>query len=529
MGSAVKHSMIFLFAIALFAAACSDGAEETTTTTTSEATTATTTTTTIALEETTETAGAVSGLEGVRGAVVQILGAGSKVDPEEGLVSGGWSGSGFIVDPSGITVTNNHVVTGAAFLQVLVDGEDEPRNAKVLGVSECSDLAVIDIDGTGFPYFEWGEGDMTTGTDVYAAGFPLGDPEFTLTQGIISKEKANGETIWSSIDSVIEHTAQVLPGNSGGPLVSADGRVVGVNYWAWEDLDIYHAISRSEVAKVLDHLVAGNDVNSIGVNGFAFVDEDLSGIWVSAVESGSPVANLGIKGGDIITKLEGLDLSTDGTMADYCDILRSHDADDQLAIEVLRFETEEVLEGVLNGNEQLALAFSFAQELGNEVSDGAMMYEYTDVYDDDGVLYMMAPTAWADTDGRAWEFEGTIVGYGIRAAPNLDGFYNSWDAPGVFFAASEVLLDETDPGDLLDMWDFSGVCDYDGNFAYQDAIYTGSYDLWLNCGGTNTAYVVLEAYPPEEEFVVLIQVQIVNDADLDAFDTILTTFDLVSR
>ena len=527
MGSAVRISTIAT--IALLVAACSGGAEETTTTTTSEPTVSTTTTT-VASVEAVDTAGAVSGLKGVRSAVVQILGEGSRVDPDEGLVSGGWSGSGFIIDPSGIAVTNNHVVTGAAFLQVLVDGEDAPRNAKILGVSECSDLAVIDIDGAGFPYLEWDDDEMTTGTEVYAAGFPLGDPEFTLTQGIISKETANGETKWSSVDSVIEHTAQVLPGNSGGPLVGADGRVVGVNYWAWVDLDIYHAIGRDEAANVLDDLIAGVDVNSIGVNGFAFADEDMSGIWVSAVESGSPVANLGIKGGDIVTTLEGLALSTDGTMADYCDILRSHDADDPLAVEVLRFETEEVLEGVLNGDEELALAFSFAEELGNEVAGDAAMYdEYADVYDDDGVLYMMIPTPWTDIDGSAWDIEGTIVGNGIRAAPSLAAFYDSWGTPGVIFTASDILVDETDPGDLLDVMDFSGVCDYDGNYAYEDAIYTGSYDLWLGCGGTETAYVVLEAYPPDEDFVVLIQVQVVTDADLDAFDTILTTFDLVTR
>ena len=525
MGSVVRHSMIILFVIALLAAACGAGAEETTTTTTS---TTTTTTTTIAPVDTTEASGAISGLKDVRGAVVQIHGEGSRVDPEDGLVSGGWSGSGFIIDPSGIAVTNNHVVTGAAFLQVNIEGEDKPRNAKILGVSECSDLAVIDIDGAGFPYLEWDVDDMTTGTDVYAAGFPLGDPEFTLTQGIISKEKANGETKWSSIDSVIEHTAKVLGGNSGGPLISSDGRVIGINYWAAQDLNIYHAISRDEAAKVLDSLIAGNNVNSIGVNGFAFVDEDLSGIWVSAVESGSPAANLGIKGGDIITKMEGLALSTDGTMADYCDILRSHEADDPLAVEILRFDTEEVLEGVLNGDEELALAFSFAQELGDEVGGDGGVYEYAEVYDDDGILYMMIPTTWADIDASGWNFEGTIVGNAIIAAPSLDGFYNTWDTPGVFFGASEVLLDETEPGDLLNMWDYSDACDYDGTYDYEDAVYTGAYDLWLGCDGTNTAFVVLEAYPPEEEFVVLIQIQIVSDADLDAFDTILATFDLVS-
>ena len=133
----------------------SSGGDDTTTTTDDRIETSTTVTTTTEAISTTTTAaasGAVSDLEGVRAAVVRIVGEGSFVDPEVGEVyNQSGTGSGFIIDESGLAVTNNHVVTGAAFLQVHVEGEDEPRNAKVLGVSECSDLAVIDIDGDGFP------------------------------------------------------------------------------------------------------------------------------------------------------------------------------------------------------------------------------------------------------------------------------------------------------------------------------------------------------------------------------------------
>src|SRR5215213_1423175 len=87
----------------------------------------------------------VSSREEIESATVQVTAEGSFKDPETGQqVSGGWGGSGFIIDPSGIAVTNNHVVTGAALLQVYVAGEEDPLNAKVLGVSECADLAVID-------------------------------------------------------------------------------------------------------------------------------------------------------------------------------------------------------------------------------------------------------------------------------------------------------------------------------------------------------------------------------------------------
>lgn len=529
MGS-VKHSIVVLSVIALLAAACGGAAEETTTTTDAGTTTtaAAATTTTIAPDDTTEVGGAVSGLKSVRSAVVRITSEGSFVDPEEGEVSYSGYGSGFIVDPSGIAVTNNHVVTGAAFLQVYVEGEDEPRNAKILGASECSDLAVIDIDGAGFPYLEWSDDEITAGTDVYAAGFPLGDPEYTLSEGIISKENANGETRRSSVDSVIEHTAQILNGSSGGPLITSEGRVIGINYQGAQDLNIYRAITRDEAAKVLDDLAAGNDVNSIGVNGTAFVNDEFSGIWISAVKSGSAAANVGVKGGDIITELEGLFLAADGTMSSYCDILRSHEADDPLAIEILRFDTEEVLEGTLNSDEELTLSFSFAQELGDEVGgDSGVAYEYMEVRDDAGVLVMQVPTTWAEIDGGDWVIDGETIGNQIVAATSLFGFFDTWETSGAFFGASEVLLDETEPGDLLDVSDFSDNCTYDDRHDYEDAVYTGAYDVWVQCGSTDTAFVVLEAYPPEKEFVALVQIQVVTDADLEALDVILATFDVV--
>jgi len=172
----------------------------------------------------------VTELSEVKSAVVQIEAQGTFVEPE-GEYTGAGHGSGFIIDPSGLAITNNHVVSGAALLKVWIGGDiSKSYNAQILAVSECSDLALIDIDGDGFPYLEWYDGSINVGLEVYAAGFPLGDPEFTLTKGIVSKEEADGESSWSSVNQVIEHDATINPGNSGGPLVTSDGQIVGVNY-----------------------------------------------------------------------------------------------------------------------------------------------------------------------------------------------------------------------------------------------------------------------------------------------------------
>ena len=164
----------------------------------------------------------IASYDAVQPAVVQIVAQGTFRDPEVGFADGSGMGSGFIISPDGLAVTNNHVVAGAATLEVYIGGElDESYNATILGVSECNDLALIDIDAPDdVPYLEWFDGDIGAGLDVYAAGYPLGDPEFTLTRGIIAKAEAGGDlTGTSSIDHTVEHDANIQPGNSGGPLV----------------------------------------------------------------------------------------------------------------------------------------------------------------------------------------------------------------------------------------------------------------------------------------------------------------------
>ncbi|HWS23437.1 MAG TPA: trypsin-like peptidase domain-containing protein [Anaerolineales bacterium] len=295
---------------------------------------------------------AIAELTNAKKAVVQIESQGTFVDPEFGLVvNNAGRGSGFLIDQDGLIVTNNHVVTGAALIKVFLG--DETYNAKILGSSECADLAVIKIEGGPFDYLEWYDGDVSTGLEVYSAGFPLGDPEFTLTKGIISKEEANGDTYWSSLNYVLEHDATINPGNSGGPLITNDAKVVGVNYRVYKEAGQNFAIDQKLGKPVIDKLIEGEDVYSIGINGSAVMSEDgsISGIWVASVESGSVADKAGIKAGDVIYQLENLVLATDGSMKDYCDILKTHDVSDTLNVTIIRYDTGEVLEGQLNGRE----------------------------------------------------------------------------------------------------------------------------------------------------------------------------------
>jgi serine protease Do len=518
---------LLLVVLALAITACSGDGE--TSTTAAPITSAAVDETTLPPQTTVAESAAVNSLEEVRGAIVRIVAEGSFVDPEFGQqYNAAGSGSGFFIDESGIAVTNNHVVTGAAFLQVYVDGEDEPRNARVLGVSECSDLAVIDVEGDGYPFLEWFDGDAAVGTEIYAAGFPLGDEEFTLLDGIISKENADGESDWASVDSVLEHSADTLPGSSGGPIVTGDGKVVAVNY-AGDGAGQAFGIGRDEALQVIPTLVGGEDVTSVGINGQALFDGAFSGIWVASVASGSAADLGGIEAGDVVTLIEGLIPATDGTMADYCDVLRSNAPGDPLSVEVYRASEDAFLEGTLNTDLTLEVSYSFANELGDAVGDtgssGAGYDSYVTLFDAEEIITVDVPEAWGDTNlVDRWSYDGELIGVALTAAEDITAWRDGWDTPGVFFGASTSLPAFETVDSLLDSHDFSGACQYDGRVDYSDPLYVGAYDLWIGCDGGDTLFVDLVAETPGSEVLMLVQIIVVSDADLEALDFILNSF-----
>jgi serine protease Do len=477
--------------------------------------------------------GDINSIEDIRPAVVQILAQGSFRDPLEGQQSGGWTGSGFLIDSDGIVVTNNHVVTGAGAIEVILEGGDEVP-AQVLGVSECNDLAVLQIVDPGpYPYLDWYTETIAPPLEVFTAGFPLGDPEYTITKGIVSKAYADGETQWASVRHVIEHDAAIQPGNSGGPLVSADGVVVGVNY-AGSDPGTgtlqYRAIAADLAIPVVEELQNG-DSETIGVNGEAVVSDDgsLVGVWVAAVEAGTPAAITGVLPGDIITTLNGVSMSP-GTMEAYCDVLRSAIPGDPIAIQVIRFDTEEVWAGELNGTPMTARQ-SFAAEFSEEVSEdptSAAVYEYETIVDDTGTITVSVPTIWAQQESAPTDLElASGPTPSIAAAPSLEGFYNTYSSPGVLMFGLPTGGSElgTTSDILTAIAPDDPSCVSNGRTPYEDGAFVGEVESWL-CD--ISVYITLAASPNGvPDAMVVIGVVAVTEADLEAFDEITYSFNFL--
>ncbi len=489
-------------------------------------------------------AASVSSFEDIKTRVIRIVAQGSFRDPEVGVLAGAGSGSGFIISSDGLAVTNNHVVTGAATLEVFVGGDNTSSyNARVLGVSECNDLAVIDINESApLQALSWYDGAVDPGLSVYAAGFPLGDPEYTLTKGIVSKAKGLGDTGWASIDSTVEHDASIQPGNSGGALVTDDGTVVGVNYAKGSgagSTDQFFAIG-ADLAQPVVELLRNGDFESIGVNGSAIVSDDgsLSGIWVAGVAPGTPAANLGIVAGDIITKLNGLPMATDGTMSSYCDVLRTAGEDKPIAVEVLRFDTNEVLAGELRSDGELELSFSLAASVEESVeapdnqaaepppaADGPYA-DFVTLVDNSGTLTISAPAAWAQVSGEPVTLDdGTVLPF-LIAAPDIVAFGDSFETPGMFLTAIPGATDVD--GALAQFAPAPGECGEPVIDTYSDQKFTGKFAIYPACGGGATLNVIVAATPADGSYLALLGVQTVTAADVAALDTLFDTFDVAA-
>jgi S1-C subfamily serine protease len=227
----------------------------------------------------------------------------------------GGEGSGFLVAPDGYVLTNHHVVDQAPVLVArLADGGEHAATA--VGSDPATDLALVRVDGGSMPFLAVDAGAQARpGQLAVAIGSPLGF-ESTVTAGVVS---ALGRTLRSRdgrlIDNVIQHTAPLNPGNSGGPLVDSRGRVLGVNTAMMSRTQaIGFAVPVATAAWVVAQLMARGKVRrawlGIGARTMPldrrlarFHDlEQASAVEVTQVAPRSPAAAAGIKDGDLLVR-----------------------------------------------------------------------------------------------------------------------------------------------------------------------------------------------------------------------------------
>ncbi|MBX3068407.1 MAG: serine protease [Cryobacterium sp.] len=462
----------------------------------------------------------------VQSATIQIQAQGTFVpigttEPTEQAARG----SGFIIDPSGIALTNNHVVVGAGTLKVWIGGKTQKQyNAKVLGASECLDLAVIQLDKGNYPFMAWHSGKIETALDVYSAGFPLGDPNFTMTRGIVSKSDVPQDDSWASLDHVIEHDARIRGGNSGGPLVDKNGRVVGVNYAGRDDLDYNYAIHRDQVLPIIKDLEKGKVVLSLGLNAQAMAPADdgtANGIWVESVAAGSPADKAGIEPGDVLISMGGVTMAPDGSLGDYCQVLKTQGADAVIDFELYRPIEGAVYKGQFNGEALQLVSQGNGGNNGGDNSGG-----FATVKDDSGAVSVSVPSNWNQVDGSSFTAGDGSVYYQVTASPDLATATTSYSTPSVQVAASTDAVG-VDPETIIANYKAGDgtKCTVANEGPYDDSLYKGQFVYFQNCGGTSTEIVVAALKDVSNTHFLILFVQMVSDTDKSTvLDKILSTF-----
>ena len=231
-------------------------------------------------------------------------------------VSQASAGSGFIISADGFVVTNNHVISGAVNITVMLhDGRE--YKATVVGSDKMTDLAVLKIDGNGFAYLDLGDSSkLVVGEQVVAIGNPLGELANSLSVGYISS-LARTINIDGDPMVMLQTDASVSPGNSGGPLINLYGQVVGIvsaksTGSGVEGLGF--AIPMNSALDVINSLIDKGYVTGrpyFGISVQLFTGNNASyynitpGLYIMSVDSGSCADKAGLKVGDRIISLGG--------------------------------------------------------------------------------------------------------------------------------------------------------------------------------------------------------------------------------
>lgn len=270
-------------------------------------------------------------------------------NPSKGLISSGaGQGSGIIMTEDGYIITNAHVIGNSNKYNVTVVIDNKEYQAKVVGFDVRTDLAVVKIDANGLSPATFGNSDqLAVGEWVLAIGNP-GGLEFSnsLTRGLVSALNRSLKSENSSVNSsskFIQTDAAINPGNSGGALVNMYGQVIGINTAKVKDFEgMGFAIPINTAKSVVDDIinkgyVSGRVKLGISVRPVsayeAHINDVPQGILILEINEGSNLISQGVKVGDIITKMDGVNTTN---TSDLYGALNKHKAGDTVSLTLYR-------------------------------------------------------------------------------------------------------------------------------------------------------------------------------------------------
>ena len=275
-------------------------------------------------------------------------------------------GSGFIISKDGYIISNSHVVEKAKKVYVKLYNQDKRYEAQIIGLDKETDLAILKIKGNDFPYLEFANSDKVNVGDVsIAIGNPF-DLSFTYTSGVISAKGRKRIPGGPTFQNFLQTDASVNPGNSGGPLINYQGKVIGVNSMIFSqsivggaNLGIAFAIPSNLVNFVYNSIKKNGKV-ARGWLGISIGDKDTQllkqlgvkngkGVFVSHVEPNSPAQKSGIKSGDIIFEINSIAVAN---AADLMNTIASKPPGIRVDIKLFRAGSQKNIQVILGDRSQ---------------------------------------------------------------------------------------------------------------------------------------------------------------------------------
>ncbi|WP_299767429.1 trypsin-like peptidase domain-containing protein [uncultured Dokdonia sp.] len=265
------------------------------------------------------------------------------------------AGSGVIISPDGFIITNNHVIDGASEIEVALN-DNRKYTAQLIGTDEKADIALIKIDtgGDELPYIPFGDSDNAkVGEWVLAVGNPF-NLTSTVTAGIISAKARDIDENDANYQSFIQTDAAINPGNSGGALVNTYGELLGINTAITSQTGSYvgyaFAVPSNNARKIVEDIMQYGSVQKgiLGVRGTSVKSlrpqdvEELEistteGFYVGGVEYESGAEKAGIQNGDIIKRIDNIEINKFSDLSGY---ISSKRPDDVVQVYVLRDNKE---------------------------------------------------------------------------------------------------------------------------------------------------------------------------------------------
>ncbi len=258
-------------------------------------------------------------------------------------------GTGFIVDPNGIIVTNQHVVSDTLATYKVITSEGDEYEIVEIVRDDSNDIAVIKIDATQLPVLSLGDSDaLVVGQSVIAIGTPLGEYAGSVTTGVISglNRSVTTSSGWfgsttKTYENVIQTDAAVNSGNSGGPLINTEGKVIGINFATTSNADnISFALPINTVKQRLEEYrtygkfikpYIGISYQMISEYQALYYTDVVPGALVMNVDPQGPASEIDIQRGDIITKVNDKEVEQS-----FAYIVQSFKVGDEITLELWR-------------------------------------------------------------------------------------------------------------------------------------------------------------------------------------------------